>query len=190
MEEKDRKILKTKKSSEDKVKAIHKQNTVSQHVNIVDGLDRMLITQAVKLKKNIDDVESRIKEDKKKYDALKKQIVAQIKGIEQSDGDSVEYNNYGIRIYKYPKNNEVGQVDEGKFETMARQKRIYGKVFKTVKVVDYDALVKAVDEELITIDELVEVLLTKNTPVIEMGYTNDNKSAGENEESDNISEVI
>jgi hypothetical protein len=47
MQEQDRKVLKGKKSSIDKAKIIHKQNTIGNHIVVSGGIDREVVKSTV-----------------------------------------------------------------------------------------------------------------------------------------------
>jgi hypothetical protein len=164
--ENDSKILTSKKTTSAKLKELSKMQGL--HINITEGVDKDNLTLALKKKAQIEELERQLKELEKQYQPLRDAILNDIEAIQTSEYDNVEYTAEGQRAFKYPKNSKSGQVDEAKLEELGKQKRVLGKVFKMVRVVDEDNLIKLLQTGKITADEYRAVTLQKISPVLEI----------------------
>ncbi len=164
--EQDAKIITSKKTPSQKLKDLSKIE--GKHINVSQGINDETLALAIKKKAQIEELERDLKELEKGYQSLRNDLLAQIEGIQDSEYDTVEYVNDGKRAFKYPKNSKSGQVDEAKLTELAKKKRITSKVFKTVKVVNEDALINLIHAGKITADEYRAVTIQKISPVLEI----------------------
>ena len=184
--EQDTKTLMSKKSDSAKLKELSKID--GQHINITSGIDIFTLTQALRVKAQMEQLESTLKDLEKQYQPLRDELLSQVEQSQNSEYDSVEYINEGKRLYKYPKNTKSGKYDEKKLEVIARKKKIYKQIFKTEIVVNESALIKALQEGKITPDEFRAITIQMISPVIEIktvaeqpvetSNNNDDKNAG------------
>lgn len=164
--EQDTKTLMSKKSDSAKLKELSKLE--GQHINITSGIDIFTLTQALRVKAQMEQLESTLKELEKQYQPLRDELLGQVEQVQNSEYDSVEYVNDGKRLYKYPKNSKSGKYDESKLADLARNKKIYSKIFKKVVQVDESALIKALQQGKITPDEFRAITIQMISPVIEI----------------------
>ncbi len=169
--EKDTNILMSKKNNAQKLKDLSKFE--GQHINVSDGVSELTLSNALKVKAQLEEIEAQQKELERRYQSLRNQIVDELTDIQANQYDSVEYVNNGKRAYLYPKNTQSGKLDEDKLKQLARKKKIYSKIFKPTVMVDDTELIKALQEGLITPDEFRQVTLQKITHVLEIKAVNE-----------------
>jgi predicted transcriptional regulator len=171
--EKDTNILMSKKSTSQKLKDLSKYE--GQHINVSEGVSELTLSNALKVKSQLEEIEAQQKELEKRYQALRDQIVDELSDIQASQYDTVEYVNNGKRAHLYPKNTQSGKIDEVKLEKLARKKKIYSKIFKPTVVVDDKELIKALQDGTISTDEFRAITLQKITHVLEIKLVSETK---------------
>ncbi len=179
------KILNSKTSASAKLKKLAKTNKSGKFLNVSTGVSDVTLSKALKAQTNLSELKDKVKELESLLKEYKDQIKGQIAQIETSDEDDVVYTNNGMRAYKYPKNELVGKVDELELEKLARKRKIYKKVFKTIRVVDEEGLVEVLKNNKITTDEFYKISLTDNTPILEISHVQEVKT-----QSDEDKDVI
>jgi hypothetical protein len=162
----DSKILTSKKASGTKLKEISKIE--GKHINVTEGIDFFTLTMALKVKAQIEQLESTLKELETQLKPLRDELASQASELKESEYDSVEFVNDGKRLYMYPKNTKSGKYDESKLVELAKQKKIYSKIFKKTVKVDEDELIKALQQGKITPDEFRQISLQVLTDVVEI----------------------
>jgi restriction endonuclease S subunit len=164
--EQDTKTLMSKKSDSAKLKELSKIE--GQHINITSEIDVFTLTQALRVKAQMEQLESALKELEKQYQPLRDELLLQVEQVQGSEYDSVEYINEGKRLYKYPKNSKSGKYDERKLAELTKKKKIYSKIFKKVVQVDESELIKSLQSGKISADEFRAISIQMISPVIEI----------------------
>ncbi len=182
MKQSDSKILTSKKTESAKLKDLSK--IVGQHINTSEGIDIDLLTEALKLKAQQEQLESALKEVEKMLKPLRDSLVEQAVGMKTSKYDSIEYINDGKRLYVYPKNTKSGKYDEKLLEQLARKNKIYKKIFEPTVKINETELLNAMLEEKITPDEFRAITLQVLTDVAEMKVVAEGSGVQSNSEQD------
>jgi hypothetical protein len=171
--ENDVKILMSKKSDSAKLKELSKKS--GQHINVTTGIDDETLTNALKKKVQMEQLERELKELDSQYQGLRDELLQQVSLIQTSELDSVEYVGDGKRLYKYPKNSKSGKYNEHELKELAKKKKVYGKIFKKTVVVDETELIKALQQGKITAEEFREITIQQISPVLEIKFVDTDK---------------
>jgi Rps23 Pro-64 3,4-dihydroxylase Tpa1-like proline 4-hydroxylase len=131
---------------------------------ITEGnVDSELVREIAKKKAEMEILRSQLKQIEVEYDVLKDKLEAQLPGETE---DKIELLIDGIMIKRHPRLKRGAKLNSVLFEQLARRKKIYGRVTKTIKVFDEESILTSLVEGDITYEEYIRCIDREFTTVL------------------------
>lgn len=124
------------------------------------------LDEAIKVKNEIDIVESKLRALQQQYKPLREEILASLPGEEK---DKIEVMLNGVQIKKHIQIKNAGKLDETKMMELLKSKKLLQKTTTKVRVIDEDLLLMAIANDDLTYDEYASCLTEgKVIPVLKV----------------------